>query len=65
MLISVFTPSHDSRFLGDAYESLVSQSLPDWEWIVLLNKGANWRPPQKTHGFTSAVPPPACAGSAR
>ena len=47
MLISVFTPSHDSRFLGDAYESLVSQSLPDWEWIVLLNKGANWRPPQE------------------
>jgi len=47
VLISVFTPSHDSRFLGDAYESLVSQSLPDWEWIVLLNKGANWRPPQE------------------
>ena len=47
MLISVFTPSHDTRFLGDAYESLVSQSLPDWEWIVLLNKGANWRPPQE------------------
>ena len=45
MLISVFTPSHDSRFLGDAYESLARQSLPDWEWIVLLNKGANWRPP--------------------
>jgi len=47
VLISVFTPSHDTRFLGDAYESLVSQSLPDWEWIVLLNKGANWRPPQE------------------
>ena len=47
MLISIFTPSHDIRFLGDAYESLASQSLPDWEWIVLLNKGANWRPPQE------------------
>ena len=45
MLISVFTPSHDSRFLNDAYESLVKQSWPDWEWIVLLNKGAQWRPP--------------------
>ena len=47
MLISIFTPSHDIRFLGDAYESLASQSLPDWEWIVLLNKGANWRPPRE------------------
>lgn len=47
MLISVFTPSHDPRFLGDAYESLARQSLPDWEWIVLLNKGAAWRPPRE------------------
>jgi O-antigen biosynthesis protein len=42
---SVFTPSHDPRFLNDAYESLARQSLPDWEWIVLLNKGARWAPP--------------------
>jgi len=47
VLISVFTPSHDPRFLGDAYESLVRQSLPEWEWIVLLNKGAQWRPPRE------------------
>jgi GT2 family glycosyltransferase len=45
--ISVFTPSHDSRFLNDAYESLTRQSLPDWEWIVLLNKGAHWNPPRE------------------
>jgi glycosyltransferase involved in cell wall biosynthesis len=45
MLVSVFTPSHNPRFLDAAYESLVKQSLPDWEWIVLLNKGAQWRPP--------------------
>jgi glycosyltransferase involved in cell wall biosynthesis len=47
VLISVFTPSHDTRFLNDAYESLARQSLPDWEWIVLLNKGAQWRPPRE------------------
>jgi O-antigen biosynthesis protein len=47
VLLSVFTPSHDSRFLNDAYESLARQSLPDWEWIVLLNKGAQWRPPRE------------------
>ena len=45
MQISVFTPSHDPRFLDDAYESLARQSVPDWEWIVLLNKGASWKPP--------------------
>jgi O-antigen biosynthesis protein len=43
--VSVFTPSHDPRFLDDAYASLTRQSLPDWEWIVLLNKGARWVPP--------------------
>jgi glycosyltransferase involved in cell wall biosynthesis len=44
--ISVFTPSHDTRHLDLAYESLASQSFADWEWIVLLNgKAANWRPP--------------------
>jgi O-antigen biosynthesis protein len=44
--VSVFTPSHDPRFLDDAYASLVKQSLADWEWIVLLNKGARWAPPR-------------------
>jgi O-antigen biosynthesis protein len=43
--VSVFTPSHDPRFLDDAYASLAKQSLTDWEWIVLLNKGARWAPP--------------------
>jgi O-antigen biosynthesis protein len=46
MQVSVFTPSHDPRFLDAAYESLASQSLPDWEWVVLLNKGARWTPPR-------------------
>ena len=47
MRVSVFTPSHDSRFLDSAYESLAKQSLSDWEWIVLLNKGAQWKPPRE------------------
>ncbi len=40
MNISVFTPSHDSRYLSDCYRSLVSQSYTDWEWVVVLNRGA-------------------------
>jgi O-antigen biosynthesis protein len=38
--ISVFTPSHDPRFLGDCYQSLKGQSYPDWEWVVVLNGDA-------------------------
>ncbi len=37
MKISVFTPSHDTRFLDEAYESLLAQTHEDWEWEVLLN----------------------------
>lgn len=47
MLLSVFTPSHNTRYLTAAYESLREQSHSDWEWIVLLNRKApQWQPPQ-------------------
>jgi len=42
---SVFTPSHDPKRLNDAYEGLVSQTIQDWEWVVLLNNGAEWESP--------------------
>lgn len=42
----MFTPSHDTRHLNLAYESLASQSFEDWEWVVLLNgKAQSWSPP--------------------
>ena len=44
-MISVFTPSHDPRFLDDCLASLQAQTYEDWEWIVLLNHGAEWTPP--------------------
>ncbi len=47
MRVSVFTPSHDPRYLDAAFESLREQAFPDWEWIVLLNgKAYNWEPPE-------------------
>ena len=47
MRLSVFTPSHDPRFLYDCYRSLLAQSVTDWEWVIVLNRGArDWRPPQ-------------------
>jgi glycosyltransferase involved in cell wall biosynthesis len=42
--VSVFTPSHKTRFLDECLESLLAQTFTDWEWIVLLNGNARWRP---------------------
>lgn len=46
MLLSVFTPSHRPTYLDDCYRSLVRQTYADWEWVVLLNGGAEWHPPE-------------------
>ena len=43
---SVFTPSHRPRFLDECLKTLQEQTCSDWEWIVLLNNGARWRPDQ-------------------
>jgi hypothetical protein len=45
-MLSVFTPSHDPRFLNECYASLKAQSLTDWQWVVVLNGGADWTPPE-------------------
>lgn len=42
--VSVFTPSHQPRFLDDCLRTLLSQTRTDWEWVVVLNQGARWRP---------------------
>jgi hypothetical protein len=52
-MISVFTPSHDSRFLDDCYSSLLSQTVTDWEWIVLLNGNVKWKSPDDERVKTS------------
>lgn len=36
-MISIFTASHDTKFLHRAEWSLIEQTEQDWEWIVLLN----------------------------
>jgi len=41
-MISVFTPSHNPLWLDQCHESLRTQTLWDWEWIVLLNGDAEW-----------------------
>jgi GT2 family glycosyltransferase len=43
---SVFTASHNPRWLDECFESVVAQSASDWEWIVVLNGGAQWAAPR-------------------
>ena len=45
-LLTVFTPSHNPVYLTECFESLEQQVFEDWEWVVLLNKGARWQPPR-------------------
>ena len=44
--VSVFTPSHQPRYLDECFRSLRAQTFEDWEWVVVLNQGARWRPPE-------------------
>lgn len=37
--LSIFTPSHDSKFLPHVYESLKAQSDPNFEWHIVHNNG--------------------------
>lgn len=37
MKATIFTPSHNTKFLGEAYQSLLRQTLDQWEWIIVLN----------------------------
>ena len=42
MTISIFTPSHNTTWLNEAYDSLLKQTYTDWQWVVLLNNDAEW-----------------------
>ena len=41
-MISIITPSHDTKFLKELEATILSQSFSNWEWIVLPNKGAKY-----------------------
>lgn len=54
--VSVFTPSHNSQFLDDCYESLKAQTHDAWEWLVLLNNDADWQEPDDSRVRVVRVP---------
>lgn len=37
MLTSIFTPSHNGRWLGELWRSILAQTHGRWEWVVLPN----------------------------
>lgn len=37
MLVSVFTPTHNERYLLEAYNSLLKQTYKEWEWVLVPN----------------------------
>jgi glycosyltransferase involved in cell wall biosynthesis len=42
--VTVFTPSHRPKFLDLCLATLLAQTYTDWEWVVVLNQRARWRP---------------------
>lgn len=37
MMFSVFTPTHDATYLGEAFASLSQQTDRDWQWVIVPN----------------------------
>lgn len=61
MKISLFTPTHDPRWLTDAYRSLMRQAYTDWEWVLVPNGPARPLPPVVTADpRVRVVPYPRC-----
>lgn len=61
--VSVFTPSHDTRYLHEAYAGLAAQTHEDWEWVVLLNgKARTWTPPVEDPRVTVVSAPHSTKG---
>lgn len=44
MLLSVFTPTHNTTFIEEAYDSLRLQDYTNWEWLIALNGEATTVP---------------------
>lgn len=42
MKLSIITPTHNTKYLKELEETILANSYPNWEWIVLLNNGAEY-----------------------
>jgi O-antigen biosynthesis protein len=39
MKLSIITPSHRPKYLEELYDTIVSQTYENWEWVLYLNGG--------------------------
>jgi O-antigen biosynthesis protein len=60
MKVSIFTPTHNPKYLGELFDSIVRQQYTDWEWIIAPNHGAEARIPDeiRSHPKVSIHVPP-------
>lgn len=42
MKLSIFTPTHNTKYLKELEQTILQQTHKDWEWVVLLNNGAEY-----------------------
>jgi glycosyltransferase involved in cell wall biosynthesis len=40
MKISIFTPTHNPKYIPELWESIKAQTHIDWEWVIVANNGA-------------------------
>lgn len=69
-MISIITPTHDPKHLKELEESIRANSCRDWEWVILLNNGAEYESSeprikvfrsQKDTTFVGALKKEACS----
>jgi O-antigen biosynthesis protein len=42
MKLSIFTPTHDTKYLKELEQTILQQSHEDWEWIILTNNNTEY-----------------------
>ncbi|NCD07252.1 MAG: glycosyltransferase [Spirochaetia bacterium] len=43
MKFSIITPTHNTKYLKELELSILAQTYENWEWVILLNNGANYQ----------------------
>ena len=44
MKITIYTPTHNPKYLGELEDSIICQTHTDWEWVILTNNNASYTP---------------------
>ena len=58
MRFSIFTPTHNTRYLPDLFLSLLAQNSDDWNWVIVTNQDAVVPPDIADHPQVSVYQSP-------